>query len=146
MDSRPVKNGLRRKGTFHTCEGVGTFSTCEIIGIFFGILDSVPAGFDAFAKRFFRRSSTAFWMPSATLRRASSISDHVDTGFPSFGKACSLANGVFFQLTGRTMIGMTQALPASCLLIACFNSTLQQYSEEMKSELMSSKMMSALFK
>src|SRR6266496_1867815 len=122
------------------------FHTCEDIGTFFRIFASLTAGFDALAGRFLRRSSTAFWIPSATLRSASSISDQVDTGFPSFGKACSLANGVFFQLTGRTIIGMTRALPASCLLIACFNSTLQQYSEEMKSELMSSKMMSALLR
>src|SRR5712691_4894297 len=115
------------------------FHTCEDVATFFRAFDSVTAGFDAFAERLFRRSSTAFWTPSATLRSASSILNQVETGFPSFGKACSRANGVFFQLTGRTIIGMTRAFPASCLLIACFNSTLQQYSEEMKSELISNK-------
>src|SRR6266567_7975177 len=131
---------------FQTCEEAATFFTREMTGVFSGTSGWVTAGLDAFAGRFLRRSSTAFWTPSATLRSASSISGHVDTGFPSFGKACNLANGVFFQLTGRTIIGMTRAFPASCLLIACFNSTHQQYSEEMKSELMSSKMMSALLR
>ena len=34
-----------------------------------------------------------------------------------------------FPMTGRTIIGMTQASPALCLWIALRNSTLQQYFE-----------------
>src|SRR6266566_588238 len=122
MSSRPVKKGLRGKGTFHTCEGEG---------VCFGGINAGGVGFNAPVEIFFCCASTALRMPLATLSSASSILGQVEMGLPSVGKACSLAKGVCFQSTGRTIIGMTQASPALCLRMAFLNSTLQQYSEEM---------------
>src|SRR5437660_1619081 len=93
MSSRPVKKGLREKGTFHTCEGE---EVC------FGAINLVGAGFEALVERFFCCASTVLRIPLATLASASSVLGQVEMGLPSVGKACSLANGVSFQSTGRT--------------------------------------------
>src|SRR2546423_417636 len=93
MDSRPVKNGLRRNGTFQT-------GSCTPAGeVLPAVIDGLAAGLVGEGLAF--KSSMALLMPLITSANASSCVGQRLTGFACEGSTWSLAKGVLPPLHER---------------------------------------------
>src|SRR5947207_12321250 len=78
MDSRPVKNGLRRNGTFQTgsCTPAGEVMPAVLDGLAVGMATGLVGEAPAF------KASMALLMPLITSANASSCVGHWLTGLP----------------------------------------------------------------